>query len=200
MDWPPYFALDLTRTGLLPHDWMDQVHAATRAPERLIVQSGAEVMPGDERFSILPGPAVRARFGWLWDLYLSQLRDFVSTSFGQPAFAANRVSSAITLNILEGVGAENGWHTDSNQTTGVFYATTLDESEGGALEFRHPEHGTARLAPRAGTFVCFRSPVSHRVAPLTVAGPRLAFAMIYYDSVEDQPFANLDDRYEMSPP
>lgn len=197
MHWPPYFTLDLTALGLLPRDWAEQVRAATEAPERTNVQSGAEPVPGDEQFSILAGADVRARFGWLWDLYHGPLREFVTQSFGQPAFAANRVSAAITLNILEGHGAGHDWHTDANAVTGVFYASTM-AGDGGELEFRHAGYEIAHLRPRAGTFACFPGAVSHRVAPLTGAGQRLSFPMVYYASAEDQPFASAHDRYELS--
>jgi hypothetical protein len=199
MQWPPYFVLDLNERDVLPPDWAEQVRAATEAPERLVVQSGAEIAQGDEMFSILGGADVRARFGWLWDLYHREFREFVSQSFERPAFAANRISSSITLNILEGAGAGHDWHTDSNQVTGVFYANTLEQGDGGELEFRHPDHETASLRPRAGTFICFPGAISHRVLPLRESGLRLSFTTLYYDSAEDQPFANLDDRYELSP-
>jgi hypothetical protein len=197
MHWPPYFALDLTAQGLLPRDWAEQVQAATEAPERTIILTGAAPQPGDERFSILAGADVRARFDWLWNLYHRPLREFVGQSLGRPAFAANRISSAITLNILEGKGAGHDWHTDANAVTGVFFASTMD-GDGGELEFRHPDRDIAQLRPRAGTFVCFPGAVSHRVAPLKRTRQRLSFAMIYYDSVDGQPFASPDDRHELS--
>jgi len=52
-----------------------------------------------------------------------------------------------------------------------------------------------KLAARAGTFVCFAGPTEHRVAPLLAPCERLAVAMTYYDSPEEQPFANESDRY-----
>ena len=198
MNWPPHFVLDLNGQNVLPHDWSAQVHAATHAPERLIVRSGADIAPGDEKFSILEGADVRARFDWLWRLYLGPiLRTFVADRFGRPVYPANRVSSAITLNILEGVGAETDWHTDANQVTGVFYAA-VPVGFGGELEFRHPGRPIVQIHPRAGTFICFPGAIEHRVVPLRSLEPRLAFAMLFYDSAMDQPFASLDDRHELS--
>ena len=49
----PYFALDLAAQGLLPHYWAEQVLAATAAPERIVVQTGIELRPEDEQFSII---------------------------------------------------------------------------------------------------------------------------------------------------
>jgi hypothetical protein len=34
---PPYFAIDLVAHDLLPRDWTEQVHAASTAPERIVV-------------------------------------------------------------------------------------------------------------------------------------------------------------------
>lgn len=197
MRWPPYSVLDLSAKGMLPHDWAEQVRAAMAAPERTIVQSWTDIMPGDERFSILEGHAVRARFGWLWDLYHGPLRAFVTESFSKPVFAANRVSSSITLNILEGQTAGHDWHTDVTEITGVFYASDVTEGEGGELEFRDGER-TATVRPAAGSFVCFPGSVSHRVAPVFSSKPRLTFPLLYYASTHDQPFASEHDCHEFT--
>jgi len=135
---------------------------------------------------------------WLADLYRGELRNFVTRSLGCTAYPANRVSSSITLNILRGEGAGQDWHTDQTLATGVLFATTLAEGEGGELEFRNDASDTARLSSRAGLFVCFPGPIQHRVAPLLSAGERLSFPMVYYASAEDQPFASAGDRYEAS--
>ncbi len=193
----PWFALDVVAAGLLPEDWLAQVLAAARAPERIAVQTGVAPKPEDDIFSILPGPAVRARLGWLWELYLGPLRAFASESFGRPLYVANRVSSAMTLNILDGIGAEQAWHADSNAVTGVFYATT-HAGEAGALELRDSDGSVAQFRPRAGMFVCLRGHLQHRVVPLDSRCQRLSFALLYYDSPTDQPFASADDRHEMS--
>lgn len=197
MQWPPYSVLDLSAKAMLPPGWAEQVRAAMAAPERTIVQSGAEIMPGDEKFSVLTGHDVRARFGWLWDLYHGPLRAFVTQSFGKPVYAANRVSSSITLSILEGAGAGQDWHTDVTEITGVFYATGVTEGEGGEIEFREGDR-TATLRPTAGSFVCFPGRISHRVAPAVSDKPRLAFPMLYYASAQDQPFASEGDRHEFT--
>ena len=198
MHWPPYFTLDLAALGLLPADWEAQVRAGATAPERVTVATPGMPSPDDGQFSILAGTDVRARFGWLWDLYHRPIRDFVAQSAGRPVFPANRVSSAMTLNILEGSGATQEWHSDATAMTGVFFATTLAEGEGGELEFRHPDGRIAQLRPRAGVFTCFSGPIQHRVAPLTASTQRLSFPLLFYASAEDQPFASVDDRYEMS--
>ncbi|MEZ0244053.1 MAG: 2OG-Fe(II) oxygenase [Sphingomonas sp.] len=200
MQWPPYFSFDLAGHGLLPADWAAQVRAASLAPEREAVVDLLAPAPQPETFLILEGRAVRNRLGWLADLYRGTLCDFVSRSFGRPCYPANRISLSMTLNILQGQGTETGWHHDTNPVTGLLFATTMVEGQGGELEFRHPDHGIAQLRPSAGVFICFPGEIEHRVLPLSVDMQRLSFPLIYYDSATDQPFANEDDRYEMSAP
>lgn len=53
------------------------------------------------------------------------------------------------------------------------------------------------MRPIPGLFVCFPGPAEHRVAPLLAPGTRLAFAMTYYTSADDQPFASEVERYEL---
>lgn len=198
MEWRPYFTFDLATHGLMPADWKAQLRAAALAEERIVVATPTEPSPYDGQFSILEGGPVRARMPWLARLYRGELRNFVTRSLGCTAYPANRVSSSITLNILRGEGAGQDWHTDQTLATGVLFATTLAEGEGGELEFRNDAGDTARLSSRAGLFVCFPGPIQHRVAPLLSAGERLSFPMVYYASAEDQPFASAGDRYEAS--
>ncbi|MCW3848211.1 2OG-Fe(II) oxygenase [Sphingomonas sp. LB-2] len=198
MHWPPYFVLDLAAQELLPADWAEQVRAGAAGPERIMVVNPLTPSPEDGRFSILDGTAVRARFGWLWDLYHGPIRKFVAQSAGRPVFPANRISSAMTLNILTGAGAEQDWHTDATAMTGVFFATTMAEGEGGELEFRSADGEIAQLRPRAGVFACFSGRIEHRVTPLTTSIQRLSFPLLFYASAEDQPFASAHDRYELS--
>lgn len=196
MEWRPYFTFDLAAHGFMPADWEAQFRAAAMAEERIVIATPTEPSPYDGQFSILEGGPIRARMPWLADLYRRELRDFVSRSLASEAHPANRVSSSITLNVLRGEGAGHDWHTDQTLATGVLFANTLGEGEGGELEFRNDAEATARLRCRAGLFVCFPGPIQHRVAPLQSDGERLSFPMVYYASAEDQPFASAGDRYE----
>lgn len=192
--WPPFHQLDLAEAGLLPPGWLDDVEAAARGPDRQLIEKG--VVDGERwRFTLLPGDLVRERIGWTRDLYHGPLRDFASERYGRTLFPANRLSATVSLNILAGRGAGHGWHTDMNPVTGILFATTLGEGEGGVLEFRAPDGRTASLRPHAGLFLAFVGPVSHRVTPLTVPGPRLALPMNYYNSAADQPEESPLGRY-----
>lgn len=192
--WPPFFALDLAAAGLLPDRWIESVEAAARGPDRHLIEKGGA---GTERwrFTLLQGDRVRERIAWTWDLYHGPLRTFASERYGRPMYAANRLTATVSLNVLAGVGAHNGWHSDMNPVTGILFATTLAEGEGGELHFRAAEGRTAAFRPRAGTFLAFTGPVLHCVTPLTVPGPRLALPMNYYDSPTDQPEAAPGDAY-----
>lgn len=196
MSWRPYFTFDLEALGLLPGGWRSAVEALADGPDVLDIITGEVSADGAAwRFSILQGGPVRAALPWFWDLYHGRMRQFASESFGRPLFPSNRLESTTSLNILSGAGATNDWHRDANPVTGVLFATTLSEVEGGCLEFREADGRTCALQPRAGTFVCFAGPCDHRVAPISHECRRLALPMTYYDSVEDQPFASEGQRY-----
>lgn len=197
--WPPYFVWDLAAEGLLPQDWEREIAGflAQETQHRLIT----EASPGaghDEiwSFSVVTAPAIRERLGWLWKLYHGQLRRFASDSFDVPLFPSNRLDATITLNILEGRGAANIWHRDANPVSGLFFATSLAEDDGGELQFRSSDGRFAEICPRAGLFVCFRGSCEHQVAPLLGRERRLAFPMTYFTSATDQPFASENNRYE----
>lgn len=194
------YVLHAEAAGLLPPGWQAEIAAAVRTDEMLVLEDHPHDPPsgvGPWHFAVLPADLASLRFDWLWRLYHGAFRHFASTSFGQPLFPANRRSATTTLNRLSGLGAGNDWHRDANPVTGVFYASSLSAAEGGQLEVRGEDGAVEALAVRAGTFVCFAGPLEHRVAPLLVPGERLAVAMTYYTSAEDQPFANAHDRYAL---
>ncbi|QDX26832.1 hypothetical protein FPZ54_13000 [Sphingomonas suaedae] len=188
MEWRPYATLDLGERGLLPAGWTDAVAALAARPERKTV-----IASPAWSFAIVEGDQVRAHLGWLWTLYHGPLRTFAARAVGYPLFANNRLTSAMTLNILSGAGATNEWHRDSNAVTGVFYAHVGEG--GGDLAFRDDAGRIARLVPITGLFVCFEGAIDHRVEPLGDAGPRLAIAMVYHRSPIDQPRAFGRDIY-----
>lgn len=200
MHWPPYFALDLNPTGLLPSGWEAQVDALSRGPDTQILADLPSPGSTDaERwsFSVVTGDRVRGRLDWLWRLYHGLFRQFASESFDAALYPANRLDATTTLNILEGRGAGNEWHRDANPVSGLFFATTLLPGEGGELQFRSSDGRFCEIRPGAGVFVCFDGSCEHQVAPLNAATRRLSFPMTYYASAEDQPFANENNRYEI---
>jgi hypothetical protein len=198
MNWPPFFALDLNPMGLLPMGWDVEVDALSRGPDTQVLTTAES--PGSteaERwsFSVVTGDRVRDRLDWLWQLYHGHFRIFASQSFGVELYPANRLDATTTLNILEGRGAGNEWHRDSNPVSGLFFATSLEPGDGGELQFRSSDGRFCEIRPSAGVFLCFDGSCEHQVAPLQTATRRLSFPMTYYTSAEDQPFANENNRY-----
>lgn len=200
MRWPPYFTLDLNPTGLLPPGWDTEVDALSRGSDKQILADlPSHGSTNAERwsFSVVTGDRVRERLDWMWRLYHGRFRQFASDSFGTALYPSNRLDATTTLNILEGCGAGNEWHRDANPVSGLFFATSLQPSDGGELQLRASDGRFCEIRPRAGVFVCFNGTCDHQVAPLKTATRRLSFPMTYYASAQDQPFANENNRYEI---
>lgn len=192
--------LDAAATGLLPCGWQEGIVSLAHSGELLVLEEHPHdpvAGLGPWSFAVLPAELTSIRLDWLWRLYHGAFREFASAAFGQPLFPANRRSATITLNRLAGSGATNGWHRDANPVTGVFYASTLNATQGGRLELRGDDGAVTSQAVQAGSFVCFAGPCEHRTAPLRTDDERLAVAMTYYTSIADQPFASDGDRYEL---
>lgn len=193
-----FHVLDAAAEGLLPSGWQDEIATLAHSDEMQVLLDhpfDAVSGLGPWRFSVLSADRTSLQLDWLWQLYHGAFRQFAGACFGCPLFPSNRRSATTTLNRLDGLGAFNDWHCDANPVTGVFYGSTPGPEEGGQLQLRGADGAVQELAVRAGTFVCFAGPTEHRVAPLLAPCERLAVAMTYFDSLEDQPFANEHDRY-----
>lgn len=197
--WTPFFTLDLVEQGLLPNGWDLATRALVDAPERHMIIAGEPSSPYDTPwfFENVEGDILRDRLPWLWALYHNALRAFASGAVGYPLFASNRLRAAMTLNILRGAGGWSDWHTDMTAVTGVLFASGAGRDGGGDLVFRDGTGRETRLVPRPGLFVCFEGPIEHKVAPLTMAGPRLSVPLLYYRSATDQPRAYDLDIYSL---
>lgn len=186
MSWTPYHSLDLLALGLLPDGWDAAVHALLEAPERLQVLPGFGAPDLSWSFDIVEGHVLAARLPWLSHLYHGACRDFAARTAGAPLFPANRESAGMTLNILSGVDAVSGWHTDMTAVTGLLFVTAAEAGGGGDLLFRDDAGQEARLAPQPGLFVCFPGETEHHVAPLGSVGPRLSVPLLYYPDTTGQ--------------
>ena len=198
MNWPPFFLLDLNPLDLLPANWIKNIDEVATGPYRqtLITDpSPAANGGGSWSFSVVTGDLIREQIKWLWQFYHGAFKQFAGDSFGFELYPSKRLDATITLNILDGCGAGNIWHNDANPVSGLFFASTLAEDEGGELQFRSSDGRFCEIRPRAGNFVCFDGSCEHQVAPLKTAVRRLSFPMTYYRSAEDQPFANENNRY-----
>lgn len=200
MTWPPFFEMDLTATGLLPSGWTHDVDSLAASTHRQVIAHETLLgSPDDEdwSFSVVTGDHVRENLTWLWTLYHGIFRDFASAKFGVPLYPANRLDATTTLNILAGPGAGNDWHRDANPVSGLFFATSLSHGDGGELQFRSLDGQFCEIRPRAGHFICFEGSCDHQVVPLRSMARRLSFPMTYYTSIENQPFASENNRYEI---
>lgn len=189
MSWPDCHRLDAT--PLLPSGWQEPVAQLAAGPDL----TGLIAEP-DWHFAVVTGNVVTRQLDWLWRLYHGAFRDFAGKAFGRPLYPSNRRDATITLNVLAGTGATNVWHRDANSVTGVLFVTAHPSADGGALQFRDHGEEFPEVLPIPGLFVCFPGTAEHRVAPLQGPLTRLAFAMTFYASPEDQPFASQGERYE----
>ena len=199
--WTPFFTLDLVEQGWLPNGWDLATRVLADAPERHRIIAGEPSPPYDAPwvFENVEGDILQDRLAWLQPLYHGALRAFAAGAVGYPLFAGNRLRASMTLNILRGAGGWNDWHTDMTAVTGLMFATGAGPDGGGDLVFRDGAGREARVVPRPGLFVCFEGPIEHQVAPLTMAGPRLSLALLYYRSATDQTGAHNSDVYAPSP-
>lgn len=196
MPWPPCFETDLAAEGVLPDGWRQQVLALADAPDLQRIIDSTDPETGEPwRFEVLQGDCVRERLPWMWDLYHGRMIEFASERFGRLLYPANRLKATLTLNVLTGRGANNNWHRDMNPVTGLLYATSFEEGEGGELWIYDEVDDLAVIRPRAGTFLCFEGGYEHSVTPLLRPGRRVTVAMNFYDSPIDQPEADPADKY-----
>lgn len=194
MNWPPYYRLDLAANGALPTRWMEDIATLAKHRSKATVLTGGgstsrERSKGQRLIvNVVDGTAIRERLKWLWELYDGQLKEFSAQSFGRTLFPANLIHTAININVLQGRGSRYEWHVDSNPVTGLLFATTACEGDGGTLVFRNSAGRIARVKPKAGTFICFDArEMPHRVAPLRSDAARVSLPMNYYESATDQP-------------
>jgi hypothetical protein len=170
MDWQPYFTLDLLELGLLPEGWDEGVVALADGPEREIIIP-SEFSPQTERedwsFETVAGDVLRDRCPWLLLLYLGRLLEFVECSFNRPVFVEKRLRSAMSLHVLSGAGARIDWHAHlhADMLNGLLFVTSADGTGAGDLVFRDADGRQARLAGKAGTFVCFNGERSSIALP-----------------------------------
>ncbi len=177
---------------LLPPAWKQEVAGLADGPDLISL-----IAEDDWQFCVVTGNIVTRRLDWLWRLYHGAFREFASTAFGRDLVPSNRRDATVTLNLLSGFGATNLWHSDTCAVTGVLFATTHEEGQGGTLQFRDEAETVSEIRPIAGHFVCFRGSVEHRVAPLQIDDKRISFPMTFYESADSQAFASPGERYTL---
>lgn len=178
--------LDLTKADWLPQDWLHQIHVvvATHTVQTVLdgksstSREAAEASPIS--VGVVTGEIIRSRITWLFDLYAGPLLEWSSTVTGEPLSIAEDVGCSVNINVIRGTGSGSERHVDSNPVTGLLYASTLSEGDGGATVFDHP-NGSDKVYPREGLFIAFdATDTPHYVAPLKRELTRLSIPMNYY--------------------
>ena len=93
---------------------------------------------------------------------------------------SDKVINGVNINVLQGVGGRYESHLDTNPLTGLIFATTHADEEGGQLEF-DVTPSPLIFPPRAGMLLLFdatRAP--HRVTPLKKDVTRISIPMNFY--------------------
>jgi hypothetical protein len=120
--------------------------------------------------------------------------ELAQKAVGRELVPSQRERSAININMHDFLGSRYDWHVDSNPVTGLLFASTLRESDGGSLVFDDGDGCETSFCPERGRFLVFdarRTP--HTVTPLTRPLCRLSIPMNFFfeDEPEERP-ADLD--------
>lgn len=183
--WLPIYAKDFSADGSMPSDWDIQILklASMRAVETILdgeSPTSLEEVGTKIPIRVVMGEVVFGELPWLYHVYESEMLAFASNAFGTALYKCNRVDDSININSVSGISGRYEWHLDTNPVTGLLFAETLEEEEGGALVFR--KFGEEfRIQPKRGMFYCFDArEVPHAVEPLRVDRTRTSVPMNYY--------------------
>lgn len=184
---------DVSALQLLPINWCEQIDnvARTLCQRQLLDGKSATSRESDPdvaiELDVVSGEVIARELPWLLDLYRTHFRSLAATVARAQLYPAKDVSSSININRIAGVGRRYEWHVDSNPITGLLFAASLKEGDGGELLFREGDF-TRRVVPEKGIFLAFDArEVPHRVEPLLRDVVRLSIPMNYYLSPDIQP-------------
>lgn len=180
-----FAAFDLEDTGLLPAGWReDVVRVASTRVRSAELKGGApaslEPIGTLIRYGLVDGEVVGEELPWLARLYADLADDLASRVAGRSILTSDKVINGVNINVLQGVGSRYESHLDTNPLTGLIFATTHAEEEGGQLEF-DVTPSPLIFPPRAGMLLLFdatRAP--HRVTPLKKDVTRISIPMNFY--------------------
>jgi len=191
---------DCAEVGILPPDWTDQVY---RTSDRFSILVHLDGDSKDSReaagstgidYYVVTGDIVARELPWLYNLYTSRFLDLASQASGVRLEPAINIRQGININTLRGQGARYEWHVDPNPVTGILFADSLDQEDGGELLIDRPV-GKVTFRPRKGSFLAFGAQVPHSVAPLKVGKTRISIPMIYYINGQIQEWNSDLDSY-----
>lgn len=190
-----YKEYDLVELSLLPPNWLEQLHSVNEEQAMRTVLDGHSVTSREPsnmqpiEVYVVTGSVVKEKLTWLHDLYVDKLCDFASAHMGTLMVPSNDLESSININILRGKGSRYEWHVDTNPITGLLFATTHNEGDGGELVFK-VNNELVKVHPRCGTFITFDArEIEHTVLPLVTSPLRISIPMNYYfsDKTQERP-------------
>lgn len=183
---------DAGQLGILPKDWIAEITAAVERHPDLCTLDGKSSTSREPagiepiQICVVTGEIINKELLWLYDAYAGPLRKLAQELIGKELVVAVDMKNSVNINVLSGIGNRYERHVDSNPVTGLLYASTLREDDGGALIFEHSS-GSDILYPRAGLFLAFdATATTHYVTSLKKPINRVSVPMNYYLAGEKQ--------------
>jgi len=171
----------------LPAGWIGDVlhlaevrsHNVRSSEPNSTTVSRDEFIPLDYR--VVTGDVIDAELPWIVDAYNDAFLRLAQSCSHDPLATSPFKVSAININVMVGTGATYEWHVDSNPLTGLLFATTHLDDEGGQLEF-DIQGELLTVLPQAGKLLFFDArTVPHVVRPLRrESDTRVSIPMNYY--------------------
>lgn len=181
-----YTEADVAKLGFLPSDWVQHMRqvVAEHGVESHLDGSSTATREAEGTIGVdlrvLDGEIIERSLPWLTALYHGALLEMCQQVAGPLIQCSPDVRSSINVNSIQGIGGRYEWHVDTNPLTGILYATTHPEEDGGELFFQTVPPTIVR--PREGNFIIFDArELTHSVLPLKRNVQRLCAVMNYYD-------------------
>jgi hypothetical protein len=145
-------------------------------------------------YRVVDGEVIAELLPQVVELYERTIPELALSMSGIGLVPSRFPRSSVTLNLLEGLGARYELHVDSNSITGLLFASTLADLDGGALRLHYPGSDPIDVVPREGMLLLYDARwVPHEVLPLQRDVQRLSLPMNYFlpTDIEQRP-AHLD--------
>lgn len=188
-----YQEFDLVALKLLPDDWISQVN-------NIIDNKGTEIhLDGKATSSrepdgsqgcdyyVVSGGDIYKSLTWLHNLYKKDLLGLANQFSDVEMTTSKNIKAGVNINCVEGLGSRYEWHVDENPLTGLLFASTQTEEEGGALVFKPDGKPEKVVYPKIGLFLLFDArQITHGVMPLKTNTRRISIPMNFYFALENQ--------------
>ena len=187
-----FVSLDLIELNLLPIGWEEEIFNISQNNSTQVHLDGTHITsrepkntPGMDVYMV-EGSIIKDQLNWLYMLYSNQILNFANQYFDGNFECSESLDSAITLNALRGKNSRYELHVDSNPMTGLLFATTHTEEDGGELLFVHNDKKIV-VNPKSGTLLLFDGRgIPHTVLPLKNDSVRISIPMNYYFENQQQ--------------